>query len=56
MLFKASKEETFSSISRYLTVGFKREFHGTVGSLPNMRKKMLSFECLFGKKLYAAQA
>ena len=26
------------------------------GSLPNIRMKAISLECLFGKKLYAAQA
>ena len=31
-------------------LGFKEEFSGIIGSLPNMRKKGISFECLFGKK------
>ena len=30
-----SKDKIFSSMLRYLTIWFKREFSGTIGSLPN---------------------
>ena len=56
IFFKASWESIFFSVPKYLTVGNKSEFNGTIGSLPNIRKRGLSFECSFGKKLCAAQA
>ena len=45
----------FSSVPKYLNVGIKSEFSRTIGSLSNIRKKGLSFDCLSGKRLYAAQ-
>ena len=44
MFFKASRNKIFSFVPRYLTLGLKREFNNTKGSLPNRTKMGLSFE------------
>ena len=46
----------FSLVPKYLTVSTNCEFSGKIGSLPNIRKRGLSFEHSFDKKLYAVQA
>ena len=51
-----SRDIIFSFVHRYQTVGLKSEFHGTMGSVVNIREKGLSFECSLGKKLYSVQA
>ena len=45
----------FSSLLRYCNCGWSNLLSGRIASIPNIRKNGLSFECSFGKKLYATQ-
>ena len=51
MFFKASRDKIVSSVPRYLILGLKVLVNGSLGSLPNIRKKGLSLECSLGRKL-----
>ena len=55
-MLKSSWDKISYSVPKYLTLGFNNEYKGTTASLPNISKKGLFLECLFGKELYAAQA
>ena len=51
IFFRASKDKMVSSIPRYLILGLKVSVSGSLGSLPNIKKKELSLECSLGRKL-----
>ena len=55
-ILSACIDKIFSSLPKYHTCGCSSLLRGRIASLPNIRKNRLSFECSFGKKLYAAQA
>ena len=56
MFLSASIDKIFSSLPKYHTCSCNSLLRGRIASLPNIRKNGLSFECSFGRKLYAAQA
>ena len=56
ILQRDSKDKIVLSVPKYLMCGPKISASGIRGSLPNMIKKGDSWECLFGRKLYAAVA
>ena len=55
MTLKTSSSDMGAN-SLYLATGCNSLLSGKIASLPNIRKKGLSFECSFGKILYATQA
>ena len=53
---KASNDNIFSSSTKYLIFGFNKLFKRELWDVANIKKKWLTFECSFSKKLYAVQA